>query len=197
MYPTTPGAAWPTDPYAHTMLEARALRAGQRLTRAGAGASLALGLALLAWPGRTAPVVATILGAWLLATGVLRLAEAVSPGEVGGAFRALFAVGGLVYLVTGLVCVRGLVPTLAVLAVAVGLAWVAGGTTEIIAALTGGRAWSGAVSVGAAVALGGFALTFWPSVSLATLGWLAGAWLVGIGAVQVASAVRAARPTGP
>jgi hypothetical protein len=193
-------SSWAVDPYAHTALEARAVRAGQRLAGASGATSLTLGLALLLWPGRTLLVATTILGAWLLAAGLFRLADAAAPGEATGASRALAAVAGLLYLITGIVCVRSLLPSLELLAIAVGIAWFAGGVSEIISALTGGPGgWArrGAVTAGAAASLGGLTLVFWPAISPATLVWLAGAWLLGIGTVQVARAIRAGRPAGP
>jgi uncharacterized membrane protein HdeD (DUF308 family) len=199
MLVSTPPAAWAVDPYAHTALEARAVRAGQRLAMATGAVSLSLGLALLLWPGRTPLVAAAILGAWLLAAGLLRLADAAAPGEASGPSRTLAAMAGLLYLIAAVTCLRNLLPSLELLAVAVGMAWFAGGVSEIISALTGGPGgWArrGAVSAGAAAALGGLALVFWPAISLDTLVWLAGAWLLGIGSVQVARALRARRPAG-
>jgi uncharacterized membrane protein HdeD (DUF308 family) len=199
MLVSTPPAAWAVDPYAHTALEARAVRAGQRLAIATGAVSLSLGLALLLWPGRTPLVAAAILGAWLLAAGLLRLADAAAPGEASGPSRALAAMAGLLYLIAAVTCLRNLLPSLELLAVAVGMAWFAGGVSEIISAVTGGPGgWArrGAVSAGAAAALGGLTLVFWPAISLDTLVWLAGTWLLGIGSVQVARAVRARRPAG-
>jgi uncharacterized membrane protein HdeD (DUF308 family) len=185
------------DPYAHTALEARAMRAGQRLAAAAGATSVPLALALLLWPGRTLLVLTTLLGAWLLAGGLLRLADAAAPGDWGGAARALTAVAGLFYLTAGVLCVRG-APSLELLALTVGIAGFAGGVGEVFAAVTGGPGgWArrGAVTAGAATALGGLTLVFWPAVTVDAVGRLAGAWLLTIGAAQLARAA-AARPAG-
>jgi uncharacterized membrane protein HdeD (DUF308 family) len=189
--------AWPVDPYADTAREATALRTWQRLAVAGGAASLGLGLVLMFWPGRTLAVVATALGVWLLVAGVLQLVQAVVPGESSGTSRTLSAVAGLLYLVAGVVCVRGLLASLEPLAIIVGTVWMTGGISEIISATTGGRGgWArlGATAAGGIGVIGGLTLAFWPGISLATIGWIAGLWLLGIGTVQVVLAVRASRP---
>ena len=59
---------------------------------------------------------------------------------------------GLLYLIAGIVCVRGLLHSLELLAIVVGIAWLAGGLCEVISAVIGGRGgWArlGAVASGA------------------------------------------------
>jgi uncharacterized membrane protein HdeD (DUF308 family) len=193
----TPPRIWPTDPYADNVREARALRACRLLAVAGGVTSLGFGLALLLWPERSPSSVATTLGGWLLAAGALRLMDAAPPGEAGSVSRALSAVAGLHYLIVGIVCVRHLLTSVELMAIVVGIAWFAGGVTEIMSAVTGGRGgWVrlGPVAAGAIAVLGGLVLAFWPGISLSTLVLVCGAWLLANGALHVALAFRAGRP---
>jgi uncharacterized membrane protein HdeD (DUF308 family) len=198
----TPRHAWPANPYADTEREARTLRTYQWLSIVSGIASVGFGVALLVWPGRTPAVVATLIGAWLLVAGLLRLVEAarVAAGVVGdaaGAARALAAVAGLFYLIGGLACLRYLPTPAHPLAIVVGIAWFAGGVAEIMSAVTAGRAgWTrlGPVTQGGVGVFSGLALAFWPQLPLGAAVLAASVALIVNGVTQAAVAARAARP---
>jgi uncharacterized membrane protein HdeD (DUF308 family) len=198
----TPRHAWPANPYADTEREARTLRTYQWLSVVSGVASVAFGVALLVWPGRTPAVAAILLGAWLLVAGLLRLVEAARvaagvAGDAAGAARALAAVAGLFYLIGGLVCLRYLPIPVHPLAIVVGIAWFAGGVAEIMSAVTAGRAgWTrlGPVTQGGVGVLSGLGLAFWPELSLGAAVLAAAIALIGNGVAQGALALKAARP---
>jgi uncharacterized membrane protein HdeD (DUF308 family) len=186
------------DPYADALREARAVRSWQRLAIVAGTGSLALGLVLLFWPAPTLGLAAGVLGAWLIVAGAVCLVEAVVAGEGSSGSRALSAVAGLLYLIVGLLCVRNLLTSVELLAIVVGIAWIAGGISEVISAVTGQRggwARAGAVAAGAVGVTGGTVLAFWPAVTPRTLAYLAALTLLATGAVQAALALRATRLT--
>ncbi|HEX5740855.1 MAG TPA: hypothetical protein VFY17_04785 [Pilimelia sp.] len=185
------------DPYADIRAEARALRDNQRLSLASAAAALVTAAALAADRARTPREVAAVLGAWLLVAGALHLVEAMLPAGGTQAARALAGTGGLLYVSVGAGCVRGLWDEAQWLAVALGIAWLAGGIAAVVAAVTGSRGgWAlrGAVGTGVVTAAAGLALTFWPAATGPTVCVVALALLSGVGALHLSLALRAARP---
>lgn len=169
----------------------------RRLAIAGGVASVVLGLILLIWPRETLLVVAVLLGLWLIVSGAIKLVQSVltPEGRSGGA-RVLQALGGLLLLGIGVLCLRNIANSLALIAALVGVAWLLAGFIEIWAALSGGaHGWSrlGQVFIGVVTALGGLVVLFWPGITLLVLVWLAGLWLLVIGLVQLVLAWRAGK----
>jgi uncharacterized membrane protein HdeD (DUF308 family) len=181
------------DPLGDAAIEARALQTWRRLAVAGGVVSIAMGLILLFWPDETLLVVAALIGVWLVVAGIIRLAESVLTSEARGGARALSAVAGLLYLIVGILCLRNLLTSLELLAVVIGIVWLAGGISEIISAFTrhaGGAGRFAAAAIGLVTVLGGLVLVFWPDISLKVIVWVSGLWLVAIGVVQIILAAR-------
>ena len=156
--------------------------------------TLAIGLAVLLWPGLTLLTVAVLFGLQLLVTGVFWLAGSVAGGEPGRQ-RWLMAVAGLLAFVAGILCLRSPFQTIAVLALIVGVTWVVGGVAEAFHGF-GTDGW--AVFSGVVTALGGVVVLVWPVTSLIALVWLLAVVLIVFGALAVAGALggRRARRTG-
>jgi uncharacterized membrane protein HdeD (DUF308 family) len=119
--------------------------------------------------------------------GVVRIVQAISGRGRNGAGRALLGVIGLFFVVAGVVALRNLHVSLALVITLVGLMWLIGGLVELIAALAGpgggyrlGRAALGLLSIGA-----GLVVLVWPGLSLRTLVTVTGLWLIVMGLVQV------------
>lgn len=151
--------------------------------------SIATGVIAVAWPGPTLIVLAVVFGAQLIATGVFRLVGAASLGETGTA-RALTAILGVVGLLLGLYAVRHVLITVLALGLLLGIYWIVDGFTAVFAAAERpglpGRGWI--VFTGALSVIAGLMLLAWPSLSLLTLSFLAGLWLVMLGAMQLSLA---------
>jgi len=174
--------------------DATFLRWWRRLALAGGVVSVLLGLVLLVWPKETLVVVAVLLGLWLVISGVVQIVQAALLSDRSGGTRVLEALTGLLLVVVGVLCLRHLANTLELLAALVGIAWLLLGFVQLWSALFGpARGWSraaGAILGGTAV-LGGLLVLIWPGITLLVLVWLAGAWLVVLGAVQLVLAWRA------
>ncbi|GGK01681.1 hypothetical protein GCM10010123_34410 [Pilimelia anulata] len=185
------------DPWADTRAEARALREHQRLSVATAAAAIVSAGALAVTPPGTIAMLAAVLGAWLVVSGALQLAEAALTHTGTGAARALAAVGGLLHVSVGVVCVRGLLTSPGVLAIVLGMAWLAGGIAGLLAATSsarGGWALQGAVLTAAAAIAAGLALAFWPGITLPGLRGVALGLLASVAGLHVLLTVRATRP---
>ncbi len=160
--------------------------------------SIVAGVIAVAWPGPTLIVLAVVLGAQLIATGLFRLVGASSLGETGTA-RALTAILGVIGLLLGLYALRHVLITVLALGLLLGIYWIVDGFTAVFAAADHpglpGRGWT--VSTGVLSIIAGLMLLAWPSLSLLTLSLLAGLWLIMLGAMQLSLARQlrgAARP---
>ncbi|MFE3162610.1 HdeD family acid-resistance protein [Streptomyces sp. NPDC059224] len=153
--------------------------------------SIAAGVTAVSWPGPTLVIVAVILGVQLIATGLFRLVGSASLGETGTA-RTLTAVLGVVSLVLGLYAVRHILITVLALGLLVGVYWIVDGFTAVFAAIDHpglpGRGWI--VFIGLLSVLAGLTLLVRPESSLLTLSFLAGLWLIMLGAMQLGLARR-------
>jgi uncharacterized membrane protein HdeD (DUF308 family) len=146
---------------------------------------IAVGILLLVWPHATLTVVAILIGAALVVTGLLRLFDGVTARGDAGAMRAANIVIGLLAIIAGLYCLKHHSLTVLVVAIVVGVFWIIHGIGDILVAATSGpmpgrtfTAVGGLFSLAA-----GLVILFWPSVSLILLLTILGAWLLFYGVV--------------
>jgi uncharacterized membrane protein HdeD (DUF308 family) len=163
---------------------------------------IAVGILLLVWPKATLTVVAILIGAALIVTGLLRLVDGITArsdvkgaGEVGGGMRAADIVIGLLAIVVGLYALKHHSLTVVVLALVVGVIWIIHGIGELIVAAGSGnvpgrglRAVTGLVSLAA-----GLVILFWPGITLILLVTILGAWLLFYGLMLAVLALRLRR----
>jgi uncharacterized membrane protein HdeD (DUF308 family) len=149
-------------------------------------ATFAIGLILLVWPKATVVVVAALIGAALLITGVIRLIHGFTDSAASGGTRAAYIIIGLLAALAGLYCLRHISVTVVLLAFIVGVFWTLYGIVELIAAITGEpgtgrglRAVTGGLSLAA-----GLIVMFWPTISLTVLLFVIGIWLVVYGLIM-------------
>jgi uncharacterized membrane protein HdeD (DUF308 family) len=174
-----------------------AVRVAGWLALGGAVTSVVLGIMMIAWPEATLKVVAALFGIWLLLQGVARIVQAVTASARDGAERALLGVVGILFVLAGVIALRNLLGSLAVVATLVGLMWLVGGILELISAF--GKRGSGdrmtRVLLGAVSILGALVVLVWPDLSLMTLVYLTGAWMVIMGLLQAGLVIWARRST--
>ncbi|MCW6011036.1 DUF308 domain-containing protein [Micromonospora sp. CPCC 205371] len=158
-------------------------------------ASVAVGILMLVWPDATLGVAAVLFGLWLLVHGVLRIAEAVMASWANTGSRALAGIIGVLFVVAGVLCLRDLLVSLAVVVTLIGVTWLVGGIFELAGAVTGpgtaGERVMGAVLPGALSILGGIVVLVWPRITLLTFVYLTGIWLIVMGLIQVYLVLRA------
>jgi uncharacterized membrane protein HdeD (DUF308 family) len=191
-YPPNP---YPSESYPTTTAaasEAAALdsaaRAAWWLAIGGAVTSVVLGVMMMAWPKATLEVVAALFGVWLLLNGVLRIVQAITATAREGAERAILGVIGVFFVVAGVIALRNLLVSLAVVITLVGLMWLIGGIVELVSAFSrrasGDRLWH--VVLGGLSIVGALVVLVWPGLSLVTLVYVTGAWMIIMGLVQLA-----------
>jgi uncharacterized membrane protein HdeD (DUF308 family) len=154
--------------------------------------TVAVGVLLLAWPKATLTVVAILLGAGLVISGLFRLVEGFTARDAGGGMRAAYVLIGLLAILVGLYCLRHHDVTIFLLALLVGAFWIVHGVTDLaVAAMSGPppgrglRAVAGLIGVAA-----GIIVLFWPGISLVVLLTVLGIWLVFYGVLLAALAFR-------
>ena len=216
--PQEPGPGGGASPYGTDAASARSSGAGlyERETALAwtsawqvmllvAVVTFAVGLILLVWPKATVIVVAALLGAALLVSGLYRLVHGFAGHDLSGGTRAAYVIIGLLATLAGLYCLRHISVTVVLLAFIVGVFWTLQGIVDLSVAATSGpgtgrglRAFTGVLSLAA-----GLIVMFWPTISLTILLWVMGIWLLAYGVMlavmafqvrHVAKAAQAALP---
>jgi uncharacterized membrane protein HdeD (DUF308 family) len=153
-------------------------------------ATLAVGVILLAWPKATLVIVAILIGAGLVISGLYRLVEGFTARDTSGGMRAAYVVIGLLAILVGLYGLRHRDVTIFLLALLVGAFWIVHGVADIAVAATSGpmpgrvfRLVAGLFSIAA-----GCIVLFWPGISLIVLLTVLGIWLIIYGLILAALA---------
>jgi uncharacterized membrane protein HdeD (DUF308 family) len=145
---------------------------------------IALGIMLLVWPRASLTVVAILVGAALLVSGLVRLFEGFSASQQSGGMRAAYVVIGLLAVLAGIYCLRHHALTLFLVAFVTGVYFIAHGISDLGVAMTAGvpgrglRAVLGVFSLAA-----GLIMVIWPAITLVLLLTIVGAWLLFYGLV--------------
>jgi uncharacterized membrane protein HdeD (DUF308 family) len=157
--------------------------------------SIIAGVLVLAWPGPTLVVLAVLFGVELIVWGIYRLIGAITFGDAGGGARTLWAILGVLSLLLGFYALRHIVITLLALGLLLGIFWLVDGIGLIVSAVEHrgmpGRGLS--LLSGVLGVIAGLVLLVWPSISILTLAWLAGLWLLVVGVMQIGVAVQLRR----
>ena len=151
--------------------------------------SLVVGIIALIWPGATIVVLAILLGAYLLVSGIFQIVRGFSKGLTGG-MRALMFIFGAISVILGLFAISGLWRAVDLLAIFIGIAFLFQGFGMLFesAEVKSGRGWN--IFGGILMLIGGFVVLVWPGISLVTLAWVAGIWLIVGGIFEIIAAFR-------
>ena len=146
--------------------------------------TLILGLIVSFHPGGSLNVVAVLLGILAILSGIFHLVRIFGRGEAN---RVWSGIVGLAFIVVGVLLIRHLHVTLALIGLYVGLVWIVQGVTALIAAFAGGgregRGWwifFGAISV-----IAGIVVVSTPVDSLTVLTVLIGIWFIIMGIIEI------------
>ncbi len=157
--------------------------------------AVALGVIVLAWPGKTLFVAGVLFGIYLVVSGIGYVFAAFGT-HTGAAMRVLTFITGIVSLVLGFFCFRDKFEAVTLLAIWIGISWLFRGMTLLAAALSfdqlPGRGWQ--VLSGLIIVIGGAVLIVSPLDSIAILTLVAGCWLIAIGIVDVITRVPGSQP---
>jgi uncharacterized membrane protein HdeD (DUF308 family) len=153
--------------------------------------SILAGLAVIFWPDRALAVIAVLFGLYLVLSGIFRLVAAFAVPADRGWFRVLMVILGVLSLVVGVYLLRHPGFSLLVLALTLGLFWMAHGVVELFGAIgheeLPGRGW--AVASGILGIVAGAVVFFYPEISLTVLTIVLGIWLLIYGAMLTVGAI--------
>ena len=131
-----------------------------------------------------------LLAIHLFVSGVVNIVQAVRTDELSGGSRTLVAIVGALSLLVGFLVLRRPLQTLVIATVLIGAVWLVHGVLSIVAAFSGvteQQVWG--VLMGVLSVLAGAFVLAQPGISLATMVWVLGIWMIVYGAMAIGSAV--------
>ncbi len=148
-------------------------------------ATLILGLIVTIYPSATLNVIAVLFGLLMIVSGLFHLIRVFVSHE---AHRVWMGISGLLLVVIGVVLLRDLHLTVALIGLIIGVTWIVQGMTALIVGFSGGaregRGWW--IFFGAVSLIGGVVITAVPTKSVTALAVLAGIWFIVQGLVEIA-----------
>ena len=157
--------------------------------------AMAIGVAAFAWPTATVKVIAILFGINLVVTGFFRAGLLLFVPDYPVLYRVLGITFGVLTGFIGILCLRNLTSSLALLLLVVSLGWMLDGLVQIFLGVSGtgdgGGRWS--IGSGLLMVLGAIALLVWPKIGLGAFVFLASVVLIFVGLIQVISAIAGLR----
>jgi uncharacterized membrane protein HdeD (DUF308 family) len=161
---STPTTEHPAAPNTISLL---ALHRGQLIAVSIIG--IILGLIGLIFPTAAVLFVAIVFGIFLVAAGIFRINAALLTHSLPAGVRWLSGILGLLIVVAGVICLADPFRSLIVFAYLIGIGWIAGGISDIMATVQGSvrPRWFGWVA-GIVAVLAGIVMFVLPALGLAT-----------------------------
>jgi uncharacterized membrane protein HdeD (DUF308 family) len=151
--------------------------------------TLVLGLIVTFYPSATLNVISALFGLLLIASGLFHLIRVFGGNE---AHRVWMGISGLLLLVIGVVMLRHLHLTVALIGLIIGITWIVQGVIALIVSLSGGaregRGWW--IFFGIFSLIGGIVITALPTESVKVLAVLIGIWFLIQGLLEIAGGLR-------
>ncbi len=146
--------------------------------------TLILGIIVSFHPTESLNVVAVLLGILMILSGIFHLIRVLDPAEL---HRVWLGIAGLLFIVIGVVLIRHLHLTRAIIGLIIGLTWIVQGLSALIGGIAGGvregRAWW--IIFGAVSLIAGIVVATAPADSLNVLAVLLGIWFSIMGIFEI------------
>jgi uncharacterized membrane protein HdeD (DUF308 family) len=151
--------------------------------------TLVLGLIVTFYPSATLNVISALFGLLLIASGLFHLIRVFGGNE---AHRVWMGISGLLLLVIGVVMLRHLHLTVALIGLIIGITWIVQGVIGLIVSFSGGaregRGWW--IFFGIFSLIGGIVIVAVPTESVKVLAVLIGIWFIIQGLFEIAGGLR-------
>jgi uncharacterized membrane protein HdeD (DUF308 family) len=149
--------------------------------------TLILGLIVSFHPSTSLNVIAVLIGLLLIISGLFHLVRMFSSAE---SHRVWLGISGLLLITLGVVLVRHLHLTVAIIGLIVGISWIVQGLSALAVSLGGevreGRGWW--IFFGSVLLIAGIVVTATPTNSVTVLAVLVGIWFIIEGLLEIISA---------
>jgi uncharacterized membrane protein HdeD (DUF308 family) len=176
----------PEEPGAQEF-EAAAIAASWQATLFLGVVTLILGLIVTLHPSGSLNVIAVLLGILMIISGIFHLVRVFDNGEP---HRFWLGIAGLLFVVLGVVLIRHLHLTTAIIGLIIGIVWIVQGIVSLIAGLSGGsrqgRGWW--IFFGLISLIAGIVVASAPVSSVTVLAVLLGIWFMVMGALEIIGA---------
>jgi uncharacterized membrane protein HdeD (DUF308 family) len=147
--------------------------------------TLILGLVVSFHPTGSLNVIAVLLGVLMILSGIFHLVRVFGPQEM---HRVWLGLAGLMFIVVGVILIRHLHLTRAIIGLIIGITWIVQGLAALIAGISSdareGRPWW--IAFGAVSVIAGIVVAATPASSLTFLAVLLGIWFVIMGLFEIA-----------
>ena len=146
--------------------------------------TLILGIIVSFHPTGSLNVLAVLLGVLMILSGIFHLIRVFDPEE---SHRVWVGIAGLLFIVIGVVLIRHLHLTRAIVGLVIGITWIVQGLAALAGGISGGvregRAWW--IIFGAVSLIAGIVVVSAPTSSLTVLAVLLGIWFVIMGIFEI------------
>ena len=146
--------------------------------------TLILGIVVVFHPGGSLNVAAVLVGILMILSGIFHLIRVFDPEE---AHRVWLGIAGLMFIVVGVVLIRHLHITVAVVGLFVGITWIVQGIAALVGGISSdareGRAWW--IAFGGISLIAGIVVAATPVSSLTFLTALLGIWFIVMGVFEI------------
>jgi len=147
-----------------------------------------LGLIVTLRPSGSLNVIAVLLGLLMIVSGLFHLFRVFGSGEE---HRVWHGIAGLLLVVIGVVLIRHLHLTVALVGLIIGISWIVEGVAALISAFAGGsregRGWW--IAFGILTLIGGIVITAWPVESVTAIAVLIGIWFIILGLFEIVGGI--------
>jgi len=176
-----------TEESASELPPALAVTDGWQTTLFIGAVTLVLGVIVAVHPSSSLNVIAVLLGVLLIVTGLFHLIRALTRTE---SRRVWPGIAGLLLVVIGVVLIRHLHLTVALMGLIVGVTWIVQGVSALAAGLSissrEGRGWW--IFFGVISLVGGVVVAATPTSSVTVIATLIGIWFIVQGVLEIIAA---------
>jgi uncharacterized membrane protein HdeD (DUF308 family) len=151
--------------------------------------TVTLGLIVTFYPSATVNVISVLFGLLLIASGLFHLIRVFGGNE---AHRVWMGISGLLLVAIGVVMLRHLHLTVALIGLIIGISWIVQGLIALIVSFSGGAREGGGwwILFGIFSLVGGIVITAVPTESVKVLAVLIGIWFIFQGLFEIAGGLR-------
>jgi uncharacterized membrane protein HdeD (DUF308 family) len=152
--------------------------------------TLLAGLAAVVWPGKTVIIVGYLFGIQIFVAGIFRMVYSL--GDHGEEHRILQFILGLFSMIVGVVLVRHLYLSLGVIVLLLGVYWIVTGIMDVFGGIFAKdlphKGWT--IATGVLAFIAGMVVLGDPGISLVTLAWILGIWLMVYGVMLIVGSMQ-------